>query len=45
MCDTFISMLCDIDLFYGFIHECTYLINNLYELDNYNHLAIELCKK
>ena len=29
MNDTFISMLRDIDILYGFIHECAYLINNL----------------
>ena len=26
MCDTFIGMLRDIDLLYGFIYECAYLI-------------------
>ena len=40
MKDTFISMLRDIDLSYGFIHECAYLINNLYEHNNYDHLVI-----
>ena len=45
MNDTFISMLRDIDLLYGFIHECTYLINNLYEHNNYGHLVLELCDK
>ena len=45
MNDTFISMLCDIDLLYGLIHECAYLINNLYEHNNYDHLVIKLCNK
>ena len=45
MCDTFISMLRDIDLLYGFIHECAYLINNLYEDNNYDHLVKKLCNK
>ena len=43
MCDTFIGMLRDIDLLYGFIHECAYLINNLYVHNNYDHLVLELC--
>ena len=43
MSDTFIGMLRDIDLLYGFIHECTYLINNLYEHNNYSHLVKKLC--
>ena len=43
MSDTFIGMLCNIDLLYGFIHEYTYLINNLYELNNYGHLVSKLC--
>ena len=45
MCDTFIGMLRDIDLLYGFIYECACLINNLYENNNYGHLVLELCKK
>ena len=45
MNDTFISMLRDIDLLYGFIHECAYLINNLYEHNNYDNLVIKLCNK
>ena len=43
MSDTFIGMIYNIDLLYGFIHECTYLINNLYELNNYGHLVSRLC--
>ena len=45
MCGTFISMLRDIDLLYGFIHECAYLINNLYEHNNYDHLVKKLYNK
>ena len=45
MCATFIGMLRDIDLLYGFIYECAYLINNLYEHNNYDHLVLELCNK
>ena len=45
MNDTFISMLRDIDLLYEFIHECAYLINNLYEQNNYDHLVIKLCNE
>ena len=45
MNDTFISMLRDIDLLYGFIHECAYLINNIYEHNNYDHLVIKLCNE
>ena len=45
MCDTFIGMLHDIDILYGFIHECAYLKNNSYEHNNYDHLVLELCYK
>ena len=45
MNDTVIIMLRDIDLLYGFINECAYLINNLYEHNNYYHLVIKLCNK
>ena len=45
MNDASISMLRDIDLLYGFIHECAYLINNLYEHNNYDHLVIKLCNE
>ena len=45
MNDTFISMLRDIDLLYGFIHECACLINNLYEHNNYDHLVKKLCNE
>ena len=30
---------------YGFIYECTNLINNLYDYDNYDHLVIKLCSE
>ena len=42
MSDTFIYMIHNIDFLYGFIYECTDLINNLYEYNNYDHLAIKL---
>ena len=35
----------DVDFVYGFIYECAKLINNLYEYNNYNYLAIKLCEK
>ena len=45
MNDTFISMLRDSDHLYGSIHECAYLINNLYDHNNYDHLVIKLCNE
>ena len=45
MSDTFIDMICNIDLLYGFIYDCIDLINNLYEHNNYDHLVIKLCNK
>ena len=45
MIDDFIKMIDNIDFLYGFIYECANLINNLYDCDNYDHLAIELCSK
>ena len=45
MCDTFVGMLRDIDLLYGFIHECAYFINKLYEHNNYDQLDLELYYK
>ena len=45
MCHAFIGMLRDIDLLCGFIYECAYLINNLYEHNNYDHLVSELHNK
>ena len=35
-------MIKDIDFSYGFIYECAYLVNNLYDHYNYDHLAIKL---
>ena len=43
MSDDFIEMINDIDFSYGFIYECTNLINNLYDHNNYDHLTIKLC--
>ena len=43
MNNAFISMLRDIDLLYGFIYECACLTNDLYEINNYSHLVLELC--
>ena len=43
MNDDFIETINDIDFSYGFIYECANLINNLYDCDNYDHLAIKLC--
>ena len=42
MSNDFIEMVNDIDFSYGFIYECANLINNLYNYDNYDHLAIKL---
>ena len=33
------------DFLYGFINECANLINNLYDYNNYDHLAIKLCSE
>ena len=45
MSHDFIKMINNIDFLYGFIYECANLINNLYDYDNYDHLAIKLCSK
>ena len=45
MKDTFIEMIYNIDFLYGFIYECTDLINNLYNQNDHNHLVIKLCDK
>ena len=42
MSDDFIEIINDIDFSYGFIYECTNLINNLYDHNNYDHLSIKL---
>ena len=38
-------MINNIDFLYGFIYECTDLINNLYAHNNYDRLVIELCNE
>ena len=45
MIHDFIKMIDNIDFFYGFIYECANLINNLYDYDNCNHLAIKFCNE
>ena len=42
MSNDFIEMFNDIDLLYGFIFECNDLVNNLYNHNNYDHLAMKL---
>ena len=42
MSDDFIKMINDIDISYGFIYECADLVNNLYDDNIYDHLAIKL---
>ena len=43
--DSFIDMICNIDFLYGFIYECTDLIHNLYDHNNYDNLVIKLCNE
>ena len=43
MIHDFIKMIDNIEFLYGFIYECANLINNLYDYNNYDHLAIKLC--
>ena len=45
MKDTFIDMIRNTDFLYGFIYECTDLINNLYDHNNYDHLVRKLCNE
>ena len=45
MSHDFIKMIDSIDFLYGFIYECANLINNLYNYDNYDHLAIKICSE
>ena len=40
MSDDFIEMINDIDFSYGFIYECANLVNNLYDDNIYDNLAI-----
>ena len=42
MSDDFIEMINDIDFLYGFTYECADLVNNLYDHNDYDHLAIKL---
>ena len=42
MSDDVTEMINDIDFLYGFIYECSDLVNNLYDHYNYDHLAIKL---
>ena len=42
MSNDFIEMINDIDFSCGFIYECNDLVNNLYNHNNYDHLAIKL---
>ena len=42
MIHDFIKMIDNIDFLHGFIYECANLINNLYDYNNYDHLAIKL---
>ena len=45
MSHDFIKMIDNIDFLYGFIYECAILINNLYDYNSYDHLAIKLCSE
>ena len=45
MNDDFMKMINHIDFLYGFIYECTNLINNLYDYDNDDHLVTKLCSE
>ena len=45
MSHDFIKMVDNIDFLYGFIYECTNLVNNLDDYDNYNHLSVKFCNK
>ena len=45
MIHDFIKMIDNIDFLYGFIYECANLMNNLYDYDNYDHLALKLCSE
>ena len=42
MGNDFIEMINHIDFLYGFIYECSDLVNNLYDHNVYDHLAIKL---
>ena len=42
MSNDFIEMINDVDFSYRFIYACVDLVNNLYNHNDYNHLAIKL---
>ena len=42
MSDDFIEMINNINFLYGFIYECAGLINNFYDHNSYDHVAIKL---
>ena len=41
----FIEMINNIHFLYGFIYECSNLVNNLDNDHNYNHFSVKLCNK
>ena len=45
MSHDFIEVIDNIDFLYGLIYECANLINNLYDYDNCDDLAIKLCNE
>ena len=45
MIHDFIKMIDNVDFLYGYIYECANLINNLYDYNNYDHLAIKICSE
>ena len=45
MIHDFIKMIDNIDFLYGFVYEYANLINNLYDYNNCDHLAIKLCSE
>ena len=45
MIHDFIKMIDNINFLYEFIYECANLINNSYDYNNYDHLAIKLCSE
>ena len=45
MNDDYMKMINDVDFLYGFIYECTNLMNSLNNYDNYDHLVIKLCSE
>ena len=45
MSHDFIEVIDNIDFLYGLIYKCANLINNLYDYDNCDDLAIKLCNE